>query len=210
MTADKPTASGVPDKLPPCPLCGKQPKREKDGRLICGSSACPLTPEDPFVGPVFTSDEWRRLAAVDLREENERLRAHVIAAESLVGQHAARADALAAEVERLNKLEIHGETYVHHSRLDAAEAGRDAAEKERDEIKKLLAPEVLAAARLIALNADAHPNGCCHKCRAGLAHRDRLLAALREIVECLGMFYWDTEVTRARAIAAAAIAEEEK
>ena len=37
------------------------------------------------------------------------------------------------------------------------------------ELRKMLTPEVEAAAKLIAANADKHPDGCCHKCSAGLA-----------------------------------------
>ena len=65
------------DKLPPCPLCGCLPEPYGDGICVwCGgldgesrSNACPLRREDSC----FTPDEWRRLAAVDLRAEVERL-----------------------------------------------------------------------------------------------------------------------------------------
>ena len=104
------------DKLPPCPLCGCLPEPYGDGICVwCGgldgesrSNACPLRREDSC----FTPDEWRRLAAVDLRAEVERL------------TNAEQVDA--DTIRRLREALEHG---VEHKRK--AEARAEKAERER-------------------------------------------------------------------------------
>lgn len=97
--------------LPKCPLCGNLMRlagHAMDGTpttVECDTQSCPLD------GTQLDIDAARRLAAVDLREENERLRAALEAerAASLdyvedrarADREKARADALAAENERL-------------------------------------------------------------------------------------------------------------
>jgi cell division septum initiation protein DivIVA len=88
------------------------------------------------------------------------------------------ARALRAEVERL-RAELAGEQRSNERQANAIATLR--AEVER--LKKLIDPAVIAAAKLIERNADLHPTGCCHKCSIGLAQRDALLKALREIAD---------------------------
>lgn len=51
------------------------------------------------------------------------------------------------------------------------------------ELAKLLDPAVVWAATQLKANADAHPGGCCVKCRAALAEVARLEALIVSTVE---------------------------
>jgi len=83
-----------------------------------------------------------------------------------------------------------------HERLEAdlgqleAEYGRLESDYRKvvmshNEQAKLLDPAVVEAARSLKRNADKHPDGCCSKCRAGLAE----LAQLREQLHTLGNIF---------------------
>ncbi len=122
------------DKLPPCPLCGCLPEPYGDGICVwCGgldgesrSNACPLRREDSC----FTPDEWRRLAAVDLRAEVERL------------TNAEQVDA--DTIRRLREALEHG---VEHKRK--AEARAEKAEREAL-INRVAVSDIAARAEKLA------------------------------------------------------------
>lgn len=52
------------------------------------------------------------------------------------------------------------------------------------ELTKLLDPAVVWAATQLKVNADAHPGGCCVKCRAALAEVARLEALIVSWADC--------------------------
>lgn len=79
-------------------------------------------------------------------------------------------------------------------------AQRDAAQGERDELRKLLTPEVQAACELLQRNADQHPDACCVKCGEGLTERDQLRANLAtrtaEVAEARGKLTEHEQINR--------------
>lgn len=75
--------------------------------------------------------------------------------------------------------------------------------QERNELLRLLTPEVRSASAALARNADAHPAACCWKCSDGLAERDRLKEQVKTLTqECAALdievVNWQEAVTAMR------------
>ena len=63
---------------------------------------------------------------------------------------------------------------AQRDRADAAESALARVSEENATLRKMLDPAVVKAAKGLAANEDAHPQGCCNKCTAAIADLARV------------------------------------